>query len=157
MMIFGLRPCRADGPIALFGDWSLFRIFDENKKKAICFAMSIPARRYDNLNQRGESFFTIIKNNSEGAVEIFLSHGHITSDKIVRAEISIAKRKFPILVYDDKAWTFSYFDDKSIIEQLMKAVLFSVEIEYESGKNLIDVYQLSGFSESYSKLLVMCN
>jgi hypothetical protein len=145
------------GPLALFGEWSLFRIFDSRKKEPICFTMTLPSRRYDNLNQRGESFFTVLKSKGPAPVEVFLSHGHISSDEILKAEINIAGRKFPILVHEDKAWTFSAFDDRSIVEQLEKAALFSVEIEYANGKNLIDVYQLNGFSESYSRLLITCD
>jgi hypothetical protein len=159
--MFAITPdlgiCSTGGPIALFGEWSLFRIFNEEKKKAVCFTMTLPNRRYDNLNQRGESFFTIIKNGKNGITEIFLSHGHISSDEIMKAEINIAGRKFPVSVYEDKAWTFSSFDDQSILEQLGKAALFSVEIEYANGKNLIDLYQLNGFSESYHKLLTACD
>ncbi|MDR2777510.1 MAG: hypothetical protein LBB24_01930 [Rickettsiales bacterium] len=145
------------GPIALFGDWSLFRSINERRQEAICFVMAIPNRRYDNLSKRGESFFIVMKNKRDSTTEILLSHGHVTTDKIVRAEINIAKRKFPIFVHDDRAWTFSYFDDRSIVDQLGKAVLFSVEIEYENGKNLIDIYQLNGFSESYNRLLTKCD
>ncbi|MDR3079264.1 MAG: hypothetical protein LBU15_04505 [Rickettsiales bacterium] len=157
LLVPKLGDCSSGGPIALFGEWSLFRIFDEKRKEAMCFAMAIPNRRYDNLNQRGESFFAVIKNKKNSVAEIFLSHGHISSDEIVRAEINIAGRKFPVFVYEDRAWTFSYFDDRSIVEQLEKAALFSFEIEYENGKSLIDVYQLNGFSESHRRLLTTCD
>jgi hypothetical protein len=149
--------CRADGPAAIFGEWSVFKIFDERRKELLCFIMSIPKERYDNFNQRGESFFSVIKNIKSGDVEVYLSHGQIMKSEIIRAEIDIAKRKFPVFTYDDRAWAFNYFDDKNIIELLSNSVLFSVEIEYANSKHLVDVYSLSGFSEAYQELLKICN
>jgi hypothetical protein len=157
IVLLQLAVCHADGPVALFGEWSVFRIFDKKRKEFLCFMMSIPKERYDDFNHRGESFFSVINSAKNGEVEVYLSYGQITKSEITRAEIDIAKRKFPIFTYDDRAWAFNYFDDRNMIELFKNSVLFSVEIEYTNGKHLIDVYSLSGFSEAYQELLKICN
>jgi hypothetical protein len=154
--VFPLAPCHADGPVALFGEWSVFRIFDKKRKEFLCFMMSLPRERYDDFNQRGESFFSVIKNIKSGEIEVYLSYGQLMRSEITRAEIDIAKRKFPIFTRDDRAWAFNYFDDGNIIELLKNSVLFSVEIEYANARHLIDIYSLNGFSEAYQELLKVC-
>lgn len=141
----------------MYGDWSLFKIAADNHEKLLCYMMSIPQQRYDNFNKRGQSFFTIIvEKNSSKAAELFLSYGQILDKKIVRAELDIVKRKFPIFTFKDKGWAYNLDDDKNIIIELKKSAVFSVIVEYENRKQLIDIYSLNGFNEAYRELLKIC-
>lgn len=150
--------CNADNyePKSIFGEWVLFKIVDKKKNDLLCYMMSIPKNRYDNFNKRGESFFIVLKYRNSENPEIFLSYGQSIRKKIIASELNIEKRKFPIMTNNDKAWAYNYFDDKNIIEELMKSVIFSVEVEYEGNKKLIDIYSLVGFIEAYQALLKMC-
>ena len=143
-------------PLAVFGDWVIFRTTDKEAKKLICYIMSLPSKRYDNLNKRGESFFVVFKYAGEKESEIFLSYGQISKKEITNAEINIQKIKFPIMTHEDKGWAYNYFDDRNIIKELKKTPIFSVEVEYENGQKLIDIYSLNGFVEAYERLLKMC-
>ncbi len=143
-------------PVALFGDWVLFKTTN-NHKKLLCYMVSIPQQRYDNFNKRGQSFFNIIvEKGEEIKPEIYLSFGQILNKKVVRAELDIAKRKFPIFIYEDKAWAYNLNDDMEIIKELKNSTLFSVTVEYINDKRLIDIYSLSGFDEAYEELLKIC-
>ncbi|MDR1499293.1 MAG: hypothetical protein LBS34_03325 [Rickettsiales bacterium] len=147
---------RAEEPFAVIGDWTLFKIVDE-KKGLLCYMVSLPQKRYDNFNKRGQSFFSVITEGGGGKTsEIYLSFGHIMNKKIVSAELDIVKRKFPIFVYDDKAWAYNTVDDDNIVKNLKKSAVFSVNVEYENGKRLIDLYSLNGFEEAHEELLKTC-
>lgn len=143
-------------PLTIFSDWVIFRAVDEKTNRLICYTMSLPNRRYDNLNKRGESFFIVFKYAGEKESEIFLSFGQIFKKEASNAEINIQKIKFPIMTHEDKGWAYNYFDDQNIIKELLRSPIFSVEIEYENGKRLIDIYSLNGFTEAYESLLKMC-
>ena len=143
-------------PVAIFDDWVLFKTTN-NHKRLLCYMVSIPQQRYDNFNKRGQSFFNIIVEKGEKSKpEIYLSFGQILNKKIVKAELDIEKRKFPIFVYEDKAWAYNLNDDKEIIEELKKSTVFSVSVEYTNDKKLIDLYSLNGFDEAYEELLKIC-
>ncbi len=143
-------------PLAVFSDWVVFRAIDEKTNKLICYTMSLPSRRYDNLNKRGESFFIVFKYAGEKESEIFLSFGQIFKREAYNAEINIQKIKFPIMTHEDKGWAYNYFDDQNIIKELLRTPIFSIEVEYDNGQKLIDVYSLNGFTEAYENLLKMC-
>ena len=60
------------------------------------------------------------------------------------------------MTHEDKGWAYNYFDDRNIIKELKRTPIFSVEVEYENGQKLIDIYSLNGFVEAYERLLKMC-
>lgn len=143
-------------PVAVFGDWVLFKTIN-NHKKLLCYMVSIPQQRYDNFNKRGQSLFNIIiEKGDEFKPEIYLSFGQILNKEITKAELDIAKRKFPIFAYEDKAWAYNSYDDTQIIDELKKSTVFSVSVEYINDKKLIDIYSLNGFNEAYDELLKIC-
>lgn len=158
ILVLGNKSSKAKNskPLAIFADWIVFRAVDKKTNKLICYTMSLPSRRYDNLNKRGESFFVVFKYAGEKESEIFLSFGQISKKETSNAEINIQKIKFPIMTYEDKGWAYNYYDDKNIIEELLKTPIFSIEIEYNNGQKLIDIYSLNGFTEAYENLLKMC-
>lgn len=150
------REVKAGEPVSIFGEWTLFKTTD-NHKRLLCYMMSLPQKRYDNFNKRGQSFFNIIiQKDDNNKAEIYLSFGQIMNKKIINAELDIVKRKFPIFVYEDKAWAYNFDDDQNIIKELKKSAIFSVNVEYENNKKLIDIYSLNGFNEAYEELLKIC-
>lgn len=122
----------------------------------LCYAMSIPKNRYDNFNKRGESFFIVTKYQNSDIYEIFLSFGQNSKKKIKTAEINIEKRKFPLMTMHDKGWAYNYFDDASILEELSRSTIFSILVEFDGGKKLIDIYSLDGFNEAMREVTAMC-
>lgn len=146
---------KADQPIAIFGDWTIFKVIND-KNKMLCYMVSIPQKRYDNFNKRGQSFFSVIIEKDKNNAEIYLSYGQIWRKGIKDAELDIAKRKFPIYVYEDKAWAYNKIDDENIIEELKKTAVFTVNVDFNSNKSLIDIYSLNGFNEAYKEIINIC-
>ena len=143
-------------PTHIFGDWYLFRVVND-KQRLLCYMMSLPQKRYDNFNKRGQSFFSIlVEKDKTNDPEVFLSYGHIWKKGIKSAELDIVKRKFPIFTYEDKGWAYNKLDDKSIIDELKKSAIFTVNINFNGDKSLIDIYSLNGFNEAYTELINNC-
>lgn len=143
-------------PTHIFGDWYLFRVVN-NQKRLLCYMMSLPQKRYDNFNKRGQSFFSVlVEKDKIETPEIFLSYGHIWKKGIKNAELDIVKRKFPIFTYEDKGWAYNKTDDKNIINELKKSAIFTVNINFNGDKSLIDIYSLNGFNEAYNELINNC-
>ncbi|MDR2760533.1 MAG: hypothetical protein LBB09_01660 [Rickettsiales bacterium] len=142
-------------PLAIFGDWYFFK-YVNSESKLICYIMSAPKSRYDNFNKRGQSFFTIIQENGLDYQEIYLSFGINYNKNITSAELEIAKHKFPILAFEDKAWAYNKTDDGEIMSKIGGAVFFSVVVSFENGKNLMDVYSSIGFAEALEYLKKNC-
>lgn len=154
--LFTFNNATANQPIAIFGDWVVFRTVNKNKN-LLCYSVSIPQKRYDNFNKRGQSFFSIIyqKGNND-KLEVYLSHGQIWSKGIKYAELDIVKRKFPLYTYDDKAWAYNSYDDENIIKELSKSAVFSLTVDFNGDKKLIDLYSLNGFNESIEEIKKLC-
>jgi hypothetical protein len=142
-------------PLAIFGEWYFFK-YVNRKHELRCYIMSIPKSRYDNFNRRGQSFFTVIQEKDLDYQEVYSSYGIIYSRNITGAEIEISKNKFPLLTFKDKAWAYNKVDDRQIIELIKKALFFSVIINYENNRNLMDVYSSSGFAEAFDYLTKNC-
>jgi hypothetical protein len=142
-------------PLAVFGDWYFFKYVNA-EQKLLCYIMSIPKSRYDNFNKRGQSFFTVIQEKDADYQEIYLSFGINYNKEASMADLDISKHKFPILTYKDKAWAYNKTDDQEIVEKIKKAVFFSVVINYENSKNLMDVYSALGFIEAMEYLTTNC-
>lgn len=142
-------------PTKVFGDWSVFRVVNNNKK-LLCYMTSLPQKRYDNFNKRGQSFFNVIIEKESKEPEIYLSYGQIWKRGVDNAEIDIVKRKFPIYTFEDKGWAYNKIDDENIIKELRKSAIFSVSVNFNGNKSLIDIYSLNGFNEAYEELINNC-
>jgi hypothetical protein len=142
-------------PIAIFGDWYFFKYVNK-EYKLLCYIMSIPKSRYDNFSRRGQSFFTVIQEGESNYHEIYSSFGIVYNRDIIGAEIEVAKHRFPLLTFRDKIWAYNKNDDKQIIEQIKKTLFFSIVVNYENNKNLMDVYSSTGFSEAIEYLSKNC-
>ena len=156
-ILFSFAPVRlrADPPLSIFGDWTVFRTVSK-KNKLLCYAVSIPQKRYDNFNKRGQSFFSIIQERGKAEPEIYLSYGQIWKRGVKYAELDIVKRKFPLYTYEDKAWAYNLYDDENIIKELSKSAIFSLSVDFNGDKKLIDIYSLNGFNESLEEIKRLC-
>lgn len=143
-------------PKGIFGDWYVFKTV-KDKEKLLCYMMSLPLKRYDNFNKRGQSFFSIIVEHDKNNGELFLSFGQIWKKGVKSAELDIAKRKFPILTYDDKGWAYNKIDDENIIKELQRSAIFTISVDFNGNKSLIDIYSLNGFNEAYQEIINNCN
>ena len=157
ILFFSLQfEVKADPPLSIFGDWTVFRTVSK-KNELLCYAVSIPQKRYDNFNKRGQSFFAIIQEKGKEEPEIYLSYGQIWKRGVKYAELDIVKRKFPLYTYEDKAWAYNSYDDKNIIKELSKSAIFSLSVDFNGDKKLIDIYSLNGFNESLEEIIKLCS
>ena len=99
--------------------------------------------------------YNAVKGNND-KLEVYLSHGQIWSKGIKYAELDIVKRKFPLYTYDDKAWAYNSYDDENIIKELSKSAVFSLTVDFNGDKKLIDLYSLNGFNESIEEIKKLC-
>lgn len=144
-------------PQVIYGDWYFFKyVTDTPEKELVCYIMTIANKRYDNLNNRGESFFTIVKTKDNPTKEIFFSIGINYNKNIKNTEIDISKYKFPIFIFKDKGWAYNKTDDLEIINKIKDSLFFSISVNYENNKNLLDVFSSVGFSEALEALETKC-
>lgn len=149
------KTCFAESePLNIFGEWVVFSTIQENN--TLCYAMTVPERTNTNYQDRGKPFFLIIKQLGDDNVEINTSVGYIVKDKIGSIEIQINDRKFPLLNFQDKAWSYSIKDDKNILEEFQNSAVFSVYGLSHNDKYSLDVYSLNGFYEAYQEINNLC-
>lgn len=146
---------QASSPIASFGEWSLF-VKDQNKQ-IICYMVAVPTKKGGSYQSRnGEPFFIVSKSEGSGAnPEISVSSGVIYQDKS-NVDLAIGKRKFTLFTVDTKAWSNSVEEDVEIINRMKKGVSATVEGIATNGKSVKDTYSLTGFTETYNRLMVLC-
>ena len=157
LFIFALvqKISMAGEPQAIFGDWYFFKYVND-EQKLLCYIISLPKSRYDNFTKRGQSFFSVVQDGDTGEKEVYLSIGQNYNKKILSSEIEINKFKFPVLMEVDRGWTYTKKDDKEIAQEIQNALFFSVIVNYENNKNLLDIYSSTGFTEAYDYLTTHC-
>ena len=155
ILFFYSGSVRAGEPLAIFGDWTIFKNVNKDNK-LLCYAVSLPQKRYDNFNKRGQSFFAVIYEKGNTEPEIYLSYGQVWKRGVKYAELDIVKRKFPLYTYEDKAWAYNSYDDQNIIKELSKSAIFSLSVDFNGDKKLIDIYSLNGFNESVEEIKKLC-
>ena len=154
-MLFCLKWAIGGEPIAVFDSWYFFKYVNA-QKQLMCYIMSIPKTRYDNFENRGESFFTVIKEKDAPDLVIYLSIGENYNKKIISADIDIVRHKFPIFTIKDKGWAYNKRDDNDIIDRIKRALFFNITVSFENEKNLLDVYSANGFAEAIDYLTKNC-
>ncbi|MBL6665176.1 MAG: hypothetical protein ISQ34_04960 [Rickettsiales bacterium] len=135
-----------------FHDWSVYRA-DRGDKK-VCYTISTPIDRKDNVFKRGESYFMVseIKNDAD---EVSVSSGFMYDDSM-DVEISFRSKKFYLFPHKNLAWANDKNEDIDIIKEMQKFDDFIVRGDTKKGKYGIDTYSLIGFKESYYLLKEKC-
>lgn len=141
-------------PVASFGEWSLFT--KERDQQIVCYMLSIPTNKGGNYQiKRGEPFFTVSKLAGDTPAEISVSSGIIYKENST-VDLAIGKRKFSLFTIETKAWSNSVEEDAEIIERLKKGITATVEGQASNGRITKDTYSLSGFTETYNRLIYLC-
>ena len=137
---------------AKFQDWSVFKTNQDDK--VICYIMSSPIKRDDNLKERGESFF-IVTSVENDADEVSVSSGIEYKEKS-DVEISFGSTKFYLFPYLAKAWANDKNDDIEIIKQMQENADLVIRSVAKDNKIFHDTYSLIGFNQSYLKMKTIC-
>jgi len=135
-----------------FHDWSVYRV--DRGDQIVCYTISYPIAKKDNLLKRGESYFMVteIKNDAD---ELSVSSGFIYDDSM-DVEVSFRSKKFYLFPHDALAWSNDKNEDIDIIKEMQKFDDFIVRGDGKKGKYGIDTYSLIGFKESYYLLKEKC-
>ena len=140
-------------PISIHKDWTLFEVKIDNDD--ICYIESLPIQKTGNYKKRGEPYFIVMRKKGFKEDEISLSSGFIFKEK-KDVEISILKRKFPLFIDNERAWTYDRNDDIEIVKQMkMGAKLYVTSYSMEDYI-ANDTYSLIGFNEAYEKMVDLC-
>jgi hypothetical protein len=118
--------------------------------------MAIPDNYKSNIENRGEPFFTVIKEKSEKGAELNVSVGYIINDNLGSIEVQIKNNKYPLINFRDRAWAYSVEDDSNILNDFLDSAIFTVYSKSENDRYSVDVYSLNGFNEAYKKVLQLC-
>ena len=116
--------------------------------------VAIPIKNIKNIQQRGEAHFTITKT-AEKLPEISIANGYYYKQN-TEAEISFGIKKFNLMTYKTKAWTYDASDDIEIVKSLKLHDNFTVTASSKINKITQDEYSLIGFNKAYKKLLEIC-
>ncbi len=136
-------------------DWTVFTSKNQQKEDSlICYMIAIPIKNIQNIQQRGEAYFTITKTAGK-LPEVSITNGYLLS-KNTEAELSFGIRKFNLMTYKTKAWTYDASDDIEIVKSLKLHDNFTVTAISKSNKITQDEYSLIGFNKAYEKLLEIC-
>ena len=140
-------------PEAVFKDWSVFKIKQDNKD--VCYIASTPINREGNYRKRGEPFATIIRVKGDNYDEVNFSSGYLYN-KEKSTEISIGKKKFILFTYEERAWAMNKEEDVEIIKAMKKGYKMKLHGYSKLDTNSIDTFSLIGFTEAYNKMVWMC-
>jgi len=148
-----LKVVSAQELLGKFHDWSVFRV--DRGDKIVCYTISAPIERQDNLFKRGESYFMVteIKNDAD---EVSVSSGFMYDDSM-DIEVSFRSKKFYLFPHKALAWANDKNEDIDIIKEMQKFDDFIVRGDAKKGKYGIDTYSLIGFKESYYLLKEKCD
>jgi invasion protein IalB len=136
-------------------DWTVFTSKNQQKEDSlICYMVAIPIKNIKNIQQRGEAHFTITKT-AEKLPEISIANGYYYKQN-TEAEISFGIKKFNLMTYKTKAWTYDASDDIEIVKSLKLHDNFTVTASSKINKITQDEYSLIGFNKAYKKLLEIC-
>lgn len=144
----------AGEPVDIFGEWSVFTTFQDGK--TLCYAMAIPNNSKSNIENRGGSFVTIIKEKNTKNIEFNVSVGYLINDDIGSIEVQIKNNKYPLINFKDRAWAYSAEDDVNIINNLLNSAIFTIYSKSANDRYSVDIYSLNGFSKAYDKVIKLC-
>lgn len=143
----------AGKPEAVFKDWSVFKIVQNNEH--ICYIASTPIKKEGNYRKRGEPFVTIIRIKGNTYDEVNVSSGYPYSQQ-TKPQINIGKKKFDLFSYEERAWGNTKADDVMIINTMKKGIKLKVKGYSKVGTHSLDTYSLLGFSDAYNKMIQLC-
>ncbi|MDR3290132.1 MAG: hypothetical protein LBT02_02495 [Rickettsiales bacterium] len=142
-------------PLYVFKTWNVFSSIKDGKD--VCYIMSLPVEKRGNYKQRGEPYLMVIKIRGQKLIEVVVSGGHLNNEKKA-GDITILKRKFPLIAKKEKAFTVDRNDDEEIVRLLQNEYAKKIFIKnyFTNGFYAIDVYSTVGFNDAYQKLIEIC-
>jgi invasion protein IalB len=133
-------------------DWTFFS--NKQGKNLICYLTAIPIKKESGVQNRGEPYFIITKT-TDKLPEISVATGYYyKSDSEVK--LSFGLRKFYMLTYKSKAWTYSVDDDIEIIKAMKDSDKIIVTATSDLNKVARDTYSLIGFNKAYKEFQKKC-
>lgn len=141
--------------IASFQDWVVFKS-TSLYQDPICYAMATPYRTRALDSLRDLPYFAI-KQEQSGEFMITTTPGY-SLDKRLAIEITVGDKLFNIARRSNEfAWTDSYIQDQTIIDNFIKNHdFFTVRTYSRDNKTALDYYSLHGFKDALSYMKNRC-
>ncbi|GMO63293.1 MAG: hypothetical protein Ta2D_10100 [Rickettsiales bacterium] len=142
-------------PLYTYDSWNVYQSVVDNKD--ICYIMALPIEKRGNYKKRGEPYIIVSRVKGSNFMEVVVS-GSFLNDEKKPGDVMILKRKFPLYVRNEKAFTVDRNDDVEIIRlmNLREAKRVYVRNFFNNGSFAVDVYSTNGFVLAYQKLLEIC-
>ena len=154
LSVFNVQNSFAVEPEAIFKDWSVFKIKQDNKD--ICYIASTPINREGNYRKRGEPFATIIRVKGSNYDEVNFSSGYIYG-KEKNVEIAIKNKKFVLFTYEERAWASDKEADSEIIKEMKNGYKMTLQGYSTMNTYSKDTFSLLGFTDAYNKMVSLCS
>lgn len=135
-----------------FFDWAVFS--NQQGPKNICYITAIPVKKAGKSQNRGEPYFIITKTKGK-LPEVSVSSGYYYK-KDSEVELSFGLKKFYMLTYKSKAWTYSLDGDIDIIKAMRESDRMVVTATSTINRTSQDTYSLIGFNKAYKVLQEKC-
>ena len=152
ILLFWSGSAWGEGFQAKFQDWNVFKT--NRGDRVVCYAVSIPIKKSDNYNRRGEPYL-LVTSLINDADEVTASSGFIYKE-FSDVEFSFGSKKFYLFPYMAVAWANNTNDDIDIIKEMQKSEELTITGLTRDNKIANDTYSLIGFAQAYAKLQEVC-
>jgi len=137
---------------AQYLDWAVFSKEQGNRK--VCYTTAVPFKTSGNIQHRGAPYIIVTKTANKSP-ELSIANGYYYKENS-EVELSFGLKKFSMITYKSKAWTYGVDDDLEIIKT-MRISDDIVITGVSKGNNISqDHYSLVGFNNAYQELQERC-
>jgi hypothetical protein len=149
-----MSPVFALKPVSTFKTWNVYQTTNKAGKD-ICYVFSIPIEKRGNFKKRGEPYYMVMRTRGSEFDEIVVSGGSLFDEK-KDADITILKRRFPLLVEEERGVTYDRNDDVEIVKQMGIGAKAYVTSFFQNGTYAVDTYSLLGFTQAHDEIIRLC-
>lgn len=151
-------PASANTPknLGAFEKWRALTVTDAGQR--MCYAMSIPVAKQDNVAGRGEAAAMVTHFPEIGAldqVSIVLGFEPAPNSPVIA---KIGGFTFTLEeIAADRAWVKSRVNDRAMVQALRKSNQMVVTASTAKGLKVEDTYDLTGFTKAYQAMSKACS
>jgi len=145
--------------LGTFEDWKAYATFE--KKKKICYMVSLPKKQEGDFKKRGKVYAMITHRPSLKSFNVVSFHAGYKFPKNSKIALSIQagkhKKEFELFTDNETAWAMSDTDDQEITKRLTKiGNTLIIEGISSKGTKTKDTYSLKGSMRAYKAMCEAC-
>ena len=135
-------------------DWVAYEHDDGVQKK--CYIVSTPQKSETSFTGKREPYFAITRYENSRIEEVNTYAGYeykIASD----VYLLIGDKQKNLFTRGDMAWADNEFEDKEIINLMLRAKSVKVRSDSATGNFAVDEYSNRGLTRAYARIKELCN